>query len=241
MIFLCSCTTNSQSSTCSSKSDNIENKITDLNLSSKSYNDVLSMYKEYVHYWRSYQNNDDKTAFLSDYENGKITQPDNADSFDWSSMLIEAFEPKDLDYGYILKDINSDGIQELFWVRSDHSILAVFTICDNKPTVLDAYWPKHKCVILDTGELYICDTDGQNTFYSIKTLNKMSCELNTLKSFCRISNVDFTNGTAHLNETFFEEINGKKLEISLYEFEFQLENLPFSNGSDWLKSTITIV
>ena len=64
----------------------------------------------------------------------------------WSNMLVEMTNglasPSKSDFGYIVYDLNDDQTPELFWVRSDHEILAIFTLVNNQARLLDAFWPR---------------------------------------------------------------------------------------------------
>ena len=64
------------------------------------------------------------------------------------------------DYGYILYDLNGDGTPELFWVRADHSIVAVFTYYQNQLTFLDASWSRYYGFISPMGQLCYSGANG---------------------------------------------------------------------------------
>ena len=50
----------------------------------------------------------------------------------WGNMIAEMTayieNPTVNSFGYVLKDVNSDGLDELFWVDEKRNILAVFTL-----------------------------------------------------------------------------------------------------------------
>ena len=61
----------------------------------------------------------------------------------WHAML-EDLPPNSLgksadSFGYILYDLDYDGVEELFWVRKDHKIIAIFTFYKNEVKLLDCY------------------------------------------------------------------------------------------------------
>jgi len=82
----------------------------------------------------------------------------------WSTMAFELSYNSAADnprfYGYILQDINADGIPELFWVRNDHSIVAIFTYHNNRIVLLDAYWSRYRGYVAWNNTLYTWGSGG---------------------------------------------------------------------------------
>ena len=131
------------------------------------------------------------------------------------------------DFGIILKDINNDNIDELFLVRNDHNILAIFTLIDNSPKLLDAFWSKYKAVMLDNIQIYTLNSSSANTFeYSIKKLNNDGDELIITKSFgCD-------------NGTYYTQNFKQKETIEVCDFENIIFLNPFENSQDWCNTPI---
>ena len=98
------------------------------------------------------------------------------------------------DYGYILKDINNDGVPELFWVRDDYSLLAAFTISEGKAVTIGAYSSRNKGFVMDTGEIYQYAAGGS--------------ELTLIKT---VGN--------YRDENYYEIVDGQKHAISKDKFD----------------------
>ncbi len=48
-------------------------------------------------------------------------------------------------YGYALKDLNGDGVEELVLLTDDGNLLALFTLCQGKPVLLrSSYYPRYR-------------------------------------------------------------------------------------------------
>jgi len=57
--------------------------------------------------------------------------------------------------GYAFKDLNGDGNPELILLLQNYTVLAIYTISDCQPKLLDAYWPRHCCGIDSSGLIYV--------------------------------------------------------------------------------------
>ena len=121
-------------------------------------------------------------------------------------------------FGWVLYDMNKDGVQELFFVREDVSLLAVFTIANNSPVLIDAFWDRYKGVITEKGELYTLATGGaDDNTYTISSLGKIG-DLSVVNSFCMnhgvLKNDYFDHNRAPIDEEQFNEL------LKRYPFEF---------------------
>ena len=56
--------------------------------------------------------------------------------------------------------MNNDGCQELFILSDSHVIYAIFSLVNDKPALVDAFWSRHWCVIDKTGKVYIHGSNG---------------------------------------------------------------------------------
>lgn len=115
------------------------------------------------------------------YAEVRLTEEDSI-RYRWHCMLVDmldsVYKPDISSFGYILSDLDNDGTQELFWVTSNRTVLAVFTVKNNQVRIVDAYHPKHQCVVLDSGELYTKSTGAANYYeYAIETLDSSSDSL----------------------------------------------------------------
>ena len=78
-----------------------------------------------------------------------------------------------LAFGYAIKDINGDGVDELVLLKEDYTILAIFTCVDGKPIMVGGYdYYKFtttrpyltNCWIYGDGTIYTSDLSGFDRF-----------------------------------------------------------------------------
>lgn len=157
----------------------------------------------------------------------------------WNYMLVEMTDELDVaeksSFGYILKDLNNDSIPELIWVRNDGVMLAVFTIRNNTPILLDAFWPRYKCVITDNGELYTFSSSG--AFYSSYDIRLLTSkgELTLVKSF------GLDGGESESGIQYYEVVDGTKVAVGEARFNSLLDDYPFISGTKWSKVDISFL
>lgn len=112
-------------------------------------------------------------------------------------------------FGYKLIDVNSDGVSELFFMRSDERILAIFTMHGGKPVMVDCYGRSYRGIVMDTGEIYTLNVRDDGGYdYKIYTLNSSSGALfNTVAfgyegsiAYEMINGAVYTTSTDRINE-----------------------------------------
>ncbi len=176
--------------------------------------------------------------FESDHNNGIYPdvsrwlkdELENDDDIEWSNMLVEMpGYPAEMSmdsYGYILKDINGDGILELFFVRKDHTVLAVFTADEDEADLLDVFWSRYKCVITDKNEIYTLGSGGEShTDYSVKKLDFYDDDFTVIKSFGN-------------DDGYYETVNGKRESIDEKRFDELIREYPFENAKSWTDNAV---
>lgn len=132
--------------------------------------------------------------------------------------------------GCIEFDLNKDGVSELFWVREDHSILAIFTYLENKAVLLDAFWSRYEGFVSDKGELYGWGSSGeQDHRCSIFRLNSQG-KLEIVKSFS--SGTDFFGDPTKVN--YFETIDSQRQSITSSRFEELSKEYPKEQSKTWM-------
>ena len=193
------------------------------------YREVLTDYAETVEFRLS-------PTFGDDYNDGKeiplsdgLKEALNSDlAYNWHCMLVEmvwsdAGEVTEKEaYGYVLQDINGDGSPELFWVRSDGFILAVFTIVDGAPRLVDAFWPRYRAVVTPSGELYTRSSGGAMYIeYYIRSLAPGSAELTNVVEF------GLEDGK------YYEVVDGQRKTVTEARFQELLTEKPFANQMNW--------
>ena len=79
--------------------------------------------------------------------------------------LKNSFEPLEfassgINLGYSLRDLNNDGIPELFIISEDYSIHAIFSLLDDGPVLLGGYWSRNLCEVDEAGTFYNSGSGG---------------------------------------------------------------------------------
>lgn len=166
----------------------------------------------------------------NEFNSSNFIFPDTTLTYEWGSMLIDAKEglsnPTKASFGYILKDINADKIPELFLVRDDYTILAIFTLSDNKPYLLGAFWSRQKAVVLDSYELYVMRSGGAQDFeYTIEELNENN-QLSVIRKF------------GSDGGSYYEEVNDNIVTITKTGFDELMSVHTFEFGEDWYNNKI---
>ncbi len=67
-------------------------------------------------------------------------------------------------YQYAIKDLNGDGIPELVLLLEDGTVLALFSMYEGKPILLDTFWHRYACSIDDDGDLLVSGSGGATSF-----------------------------------------------------------------------------
>ena len=163
-------------------------------------------------------------SFETDFNNDKFVSPDENFRYEWGNMLIDAKDgldnPTEDSFGYILKDINNDNINELFLVRKDYTILAIFTLEDSYPKLLGAFWSRYSCIMFDNNDLYILSSNGADNFeYTICRLSANN-KLEVVKQF-------------GMNNGYYEKTNDEFVSISKGQFDKILGEYPYVPGIHW--------
>ena len=228
LLSLTSCTRGEQSETSVSLIDT--NNATNVQPMPLEYTEILTDYKEYI------------CSELSDTTNSENMGQEFINiganyRYQWGNMIGEMFSgltyPNISSFGYVLYDINHDGVSELFLVRDDMTILSIFTLQDSQPYLLGAYWSRYKCVVGENGSLLIRGSSGfSSTVYEIQQLPQEGIELNTIKSFG-------TDGVEYINDEYvgiyFETVNGERLKIDANRFAQLESDYKFENSDNWIR------
>lgn len=64
--------------------------------------------------------------------------------------------------GYAIKDLNGDGVDEFVLMQQDYTVVAVLSMKDNKPVVLDCYRPRSTGWIDGDGLLHKCGSNSSD-------------------------------------------------------------------------------
>ena len=171
---------------------------------------------------------DDYKSFVSnicsdefeDYINNQVP-------VEWFEMSIDARHGiatiTEKNFGYSLTDINRDGTQELIFIRDDYFVLAIYTIKDGNPYLLDAFNYKHNGMVLKDGCVFSTMNGGDNYIeYRVQTLEK---EHLTLKTVCEFG-MNYDLGY------YLKDKDSKIKAITEEEFLSILSDYPDLEGGD---------
>ncbi len=155
-------------------------------------------------------------------ENGYLESPDENFEFNWGHMLDDMLDgienPTKNNYGYALKDINGDGIEELFYLRSDGVIYSIFTYLLDNTVMLGVFHSDRECRIMRDGTiLTVIKNDDGHTSYEISTLPEKGNSFKTTITFGG-------NG-----KSFYKIIDGKHTVITKEEFDKFMLSIPEKN------------
>ena len=70
------------------------------------------------------------------------------------------FASSGINLGYSLRDLNNDGIPELFIISEDYSIHAIFSLLGDGPVLLGGYWSRNLCEVDEAGTFYNSGSSG---------------------------------------------------------------------------------
>ncbi len=154
-------------------------------------------------------------------------------SYRWSCMFTDLLpygEPSTLDnYGYILYDMNNDGIDEMFWVRNDHSISTIFTIYNGNLVFLDGYWSRYRVVVRSGGTLLTSGSGGA----AWHTTTVCYLENGKLQEAYSFFTEDSDTGIK-----YFETTESGKRELTERQYKDISSRYTFSNSDFWLNMEI---
>ena len=162
----------------------------------------------------------------------------NKVSYQWTCMIVEPpLYDEDFNasgFGYILYDMNNDGIMELFLVGGNHTILAVFTLVNEEPVLLTAFWSRHRGVISEEGFLICNGSSGaaDNTYYvySLDLNGNLDLQYGTK------SESNYSNESVPVNYYIIED--GDENLVSFEEYEEFRNSIRMEQRAFWLMKEV---
>lgn len=204
------------------------------------YAEVLQDYETIVHFRLSdtFEENWNNDCFPTISTALTVAIQENPD-VEWSNTIVEMTtgldKPTISSFGYIFRDINNDDFPELFLVREDYAIIAIFTNKNGKLVLLDTFWPKYECIITNEEELYIRTSGGAT--YTDYTIQALTAQGNLLKT----KQFGFEEISAEGKPLYYEVVNDVKQPIGEDHFDELLRENPFEFGSDWLLQKLNLL
>ena len=111
----------------------------------------------------------DATDIMVDKLSAKLGITDDQKLYEMTNAANEAFFSNNL--GYALKDINGDGVSELFFISDEaydyiDFIFAIYTIHNGKPALVRAYWSRSSGSLGKDGTIYEHGSNGADDNFS---------------------------------------------------------------------------
>lgn len=193
-------------------------------------------------FWGKYEQGEMPEPILSDNLAAQLADEENDEvSEAWFNMVMEMLphysDSATCRAGYILKDINSDNVPELFLLQEDRTLLAVFTVCEGKSKLLKAFWNRYAAVMADDGRLSTQSSPGTGLLdREILKLDAEGVLVNDLSFHCD------DPGSSDLEAVYMERVgDGKAKAITEERYDELLALYPFEWGSSWEELNISYI
>ncbi len=195
-----------------------------------------------VDFWEEYDQGEMPEPILSDNLAAQLADKENDEvSEEWFNMVMEMLphyaDAATYRTGYILKDINGDNVPELFLVQEDRTLLAVFTVCEEKSKLLKAFWHRYAAVMTDDGRLSIQSSPGTGLLdREILKLDAEGVLVNDLSFHCD------DPGSSDLEAVYTERVgDGKAKAITEERYDELVALYPFEWGSAWKELKLSYI
>lgn len=193
-----------------------------------SYDSIIEMYKNMVGYYKNWA----RSKWVCGEYDGKLIFANDTE-YEWYNAILqsgfslrptkEAFSNEyavggNKGYCYALKDTNSDGSDELILLMDTYELIAIFTMKEGKPVLLDTFDSVKKGWLDEKGNVYV---DIQKDFYGavrpdrekmVYTITSDGEKNVTLHIGCSV------DGMLKPTNTYKME-KGKKISVSQSEWE----------------------
>lgn len=127
-------------------------------------------------------------------------------------------------FGYTIKDLNQDGVDELILRLDDYQVIAIFTTVDNKPLLLDYYWNRKNCWIDPDGCLHVGGSSG--AYSSNLEIYKISDQTGSLILLDEGGTDGYDEATS--STRYYKLVNNEKIYITQEEYISWEQNLPYA-------------
>ena len=134
------------------------------------------------------------------------------------------FEPSE-NLGYSFHDLNNDGVPELFVITSDYTITAVYSLVNDNPILVGAYWSRNRCVIDKSGTLYINGSSGADDSFGASYLFNGGEELQLIE-MVGVEDYDELTQQSLTEPRWYRIKDGEKTIISENEADTAREKIP---------------
>ena len=192
----------------------------------RSYDSIVSTFREIVSLCPQYETVKDEEHFVfADATAFELYQKIFSSALSlyprtWSGLDGNCYNR----FGYTIKDLNSDGVDELILRLDDHQVVAVFTTVNDTPMLLENFWNRNRCWIDPDGYLHISGSNGAaNSVSRICRVDEQTGILLLIEEY-GTDGWDEQTGTAR----FYRLLNGEKHYLSEQELDAWKEALPYA-------------
>jgi len=118
------------------------------------------------------------------------------------------------DFSYAIQDLNGNSSSELILIMGEQVVRAIFSMVDEKPKLLDEFWPRHYGEIDSSGILYTRGSSGADyTTWASYQISQNDDELVLIDEFGTDEHDMDT-----LETNYYKMVNGIKQRITSEEF-----------------------
>ena len=128
-------------------------------------------------------------------------------------------------FGYTVKDLNSDGVDELILRLDNHQIVAIFTTVNDSPVLLGNFWNRNRCWIDPEGYLHVSGSNGADrSIFRIYRIDEQTGTLLLLEEYGTDGQDEQTGTTL-----FYRLIDAEKCYLSEQELDSWTSTLPYAD------------
>ena len=197
------------------------------------YDDVISLYRDVINICQNYVDSKDATEkyaselgitdekekeLFSELLNYAYLQYPGRGKEDYSSPHYK------LSCGYALKDLNGDGVAELVLLNDDYTVIAIFSVVDGKPVLLDSYFLGRGCWIGGDGLVRTSNRDYDGEYYFHYKVYKIADGCRQPEIVLEYAIETYYTTSDELNEKYYKKENSDQYEeISDAEYNALVE------------------
>ncbi len=189
------------------------------------YSKIIDMYRQIIDVLPEYFYSEISVDIYADEFGIADKDRDIFDKLFYSSVL---FYPHDmlqdtgspitkLAFGYVMKDINRDGVDELIFLTDEYYIIAIFSFYNDSPILLGSYKPRNSCQIDGDGSLHVYSSSGFDRFsHTVYKLSNGGKGLELITKF----GADGSDIDGEISKIkYYEMINGEKIIITEEKYD----------------------
>ena len=206
--------------------DKAENSKQALTVDFHTYDSIISTYRKIVELCPRYEILDEDDYFI--FTNA--TSHDLYEKIFASTLLLYPRDDLGINgncyhkFGYAIQDLNNDGVDELILRLDDHQVIAIFSMVNDSPILLDNYWNRNRCWIDPNGYMHVHGNNGaDNSVNYIYRITDKTGELILLEEY-GTDGYDRTNGET----VFYKLVDNEKICITQEKYNTWVENLPYA-------------